>query len=270
MAATVKYEPFSTYYLHPLEGIDTIISPILLKGNNYEEWSRSIRNNFCAKNKLGFIDGTITMPKSDSDDFAQWGIVNSMLVAWIYNTLDVSIRSIVRLPDEAKVLWDDLKDRYSLGNGPRIVELKAQITNCRQNSRSVASYYGELRKLQDELLSYHKIPTSTCSTAADFVKLQESELLHQFCLGLDSRKFGSAVSTLLIQDPPPMLNVAYSRIIADERKQLVSETQVIDRSTVVGFAINTSTTPVQSSCTRDHDGPRTKCAHRSRLGHAQE
>lgn len=171
MATNPKYEPFSTYYLHPSADTGNIISPILLKGDNYEEWSRSIRNNLRAKNKLGFLDGTISMPAAESADFAQWGIVNSMLVAWIYNTLDVSIRSTVRLPDDAKTMWDDLKARFSIGNGPRILELKSLIADCRQRDRSVATYFGELRKLQDELSSYQKIPKCTCTAAAEFVKL---------------------------------------------------------------------------------------------------
>ena len=86
-----KYEPFTEFYLHPGEGTSAVISPILLKGDNYEEWSRSVRNNLRAKNKLGFIDGTIAIPTDKSPDYTQWGIVNSMLVAWIYNTLDVYV-----------------------------------------------------------------------------------------------------------------------------------------------------------------------------------
>ncbi|KAL2898139.1 Retrovirus-related Pol polyprotein from transposon RE2, partial [Bienertia sinuspersici] len=177
------------------------------KGDNYEQWSRSIRNDFRAKNKFSFVDGTISKPTTDSNDYVQWGIVNSMMVAWIYNTLDVSIRSTVHLLDEAKMLWDDLQARYSIGNGPRILELKSLIID----------------------------------SANKFTKIQESELLHQFYIGLDHKKFESALSTLLIQDPPPSVNIVYFCIIADERKQLVFEAQSVNRSTAVGFAIQTST-----------------------------
>ncbi|KAL2894019.1 Retrovirus-related Pol polyprotein from transposon RE1 [Bienertia sinuspersici] len=243
----------------------------MLKGDNYEEWSRSLRNNLRAKNKLGSIDSTISKPKADSADLAQWGIVNSMLVAWIYNTLDVSIGSTVRLPDDdAKTMWDDLKARFSIGNGLHILELKSLIADCRQRGRSVATYFGELRKLQDELSSYQKLPTCTCAAATEYVKLQESELLHQFYIELDPKKFGSAVSMLLMQDLPPSLNTAYSRIIADEHKQSVSEAQSVDRSTAIGFAVQDSTTPAPSFQPRDSDNPRPKCTHCGRLGHDRD
>ncbi|GAA0176921.1 hypothetical protein LIER_29633 [Lithospermum erythrorhizon] len=71
VASSPKYEPFSRYYLHPSEGTSTVISPILLKDNNYDEWVRSIRNNLRAKNKLCFIDGTLNEPDATSPDFEQ-------------------------------------------------------------------------------------------------------------------------------------------------------------------------------------------------------
>lgn len=103
-STTTRYEPFSTYYLHPSEGTGSVISPIFLRGDDYEEWARSLLNNLRAKNKFGFIDGTEKEPDAKSSDFNQWGIVNSMLVAWIYNTLDVSVRSTVFFPDCVKDL----------------------------------------------------------------------------------------------------------------------------------------------------------------------
>ncbi|XP_021762698.1 uncharacterized protein LOC110727446 [Chenopodium quinoa] len=124
-----KYESFTDYNLHPSEVSKLVICPMLLTIDNYEEWSRSIRNNLRSKSKLEFVDGSIVKPDSKHADYRQWGIVNSTVVAWIYNILDASIRSTVIIPDDAKTLWDDLRDRYSLGNGPRIFELKHDIAD---------------------------------------------------------------------------------------------------------------------------------------------
>ncbi|XP_056684916.1 uncharacterized protein [Spinacia oleracea] len=70
-----RYEAFSKYYLHPSEGTGTVISPILLRGNNYDQCVRSLRNNLKAKNKLGFIDGTIFEPEPTSEEYEQWGLL---------------------------------------------------------------------------------------------------------------------------------------------------------------------------------------------------
>ncbi|XP_021732651.1 uncharacterized protein LOC110699455 [Chenopodium quinoa] len=239
----------------------------MLKGDNYEEWSRSLRNNLRAKKKLGFIDGTIKVPDVKSPDFDQWGIVNSMLVAWIVNTLDVSVRSTVRFPDHVKSLWDNLRDRYSLGNGPRILELKAQIVDCKQRGRPVAVYFGELRKLQDELASYVKIPKCTCTAAPEYAKIVESELLHQFCIGLDPKKFGSVVSTLLMMDPIPSLNVAYAKVVSDERKQTVSDAHDNRLDGAVGFAASGT---AQDRTTWSSSGESRVCDHCGKKGHVKE
>lgn len=86
----------------------------MLKGNIYDEWVHSIQNNLRAENKLGFVDSSITQPTATSPDFDQWEIVNSMLVTWIYNTIDESIRKTVSLPDKVKTLWDDLRNKFPL------------------------------------------------------------------------------------------------------------------------------------------------------------
>lgn len=49
----------SPYYLHPSDNPGSVISTVQLKGNNYEEWARSMRNALRAKKKLGFIEGLV-------------------------------------------------------------------------------------------------------------------------------------------------------------------------------------------------------------------
>ncbi|KAL2937836.1 Major viral transcription factor ICP4-like protein [Bienertia sinuspersici] len=190
-----------------------------------------------------------------------------MLVAWIVNTLDVSIRSTVRFPDHVKSLWDDLRDRYSLGNGPCILELKSQIADCKQRGRSVAAYYGELRRLQDELASYCTLPACTCSAVNEYVKIQENQLLHQFCMGLDSKKFGSNVSTLLMMDPLPSINVAYAKIVSEERKQVVSEAHETPRPDAVGFTMAGQSSARSGRAT---SGEARVCAHCGRSSHEKD
>ncbi|KAG7543357.1 hypothetical protein ISN45_Aa07g032750 [Arabidopsis thaliana x Arabidopsis arenosa] len=63
----------------------------------------------------------------------RWEVVNSMLIAWIMNTIEPTLRTSISMVDEAQALWEDLKLQFSAGNGPRISELRADIANCRQN-----------------------------------------------------------------------------------------------------------------------------------------
>lgn len=51
-----------------------------------------------------------------------------------------------------KELRDDIKERFSVVNGLRIQQLKAEIAECKQQGMTMVAYYG--KKLWDELANY--------------------------------------------------------------------------------------------------------------------
>ncbi|KAK4431043.1 hypothetical protein Salat_0866300 [Sesamum alatum] len=85
----------SPFYLHPSDHPGMSMCPVILKGDNYQEWQKSMRNALRAKKKLGFLDGTISKPADDDKDIEDWWSLNSMLVAWIFQTIDPSLRSTI-------------------------------------------------------------------------------------------------------------------------------------------------------------------------------
>ena len=85
-------ETHSPYFLHPSEGPGMLISAVIFNGKNCDLWQRAIRNALRAKNKLGFIEGTLKRPEKEPDkDFSEadaWDLVNSMLCSWLLNVID--------------------------------------------------------------------------------------------------------------------------------------------------------------------------------------
>ena len=75
-----------------------------MKEDNYDEWARAIRTALRAKKKFGFIDGTVKKPKEDSPELEDWWTVNSMLVSWILNTVEPTVRSTLTHMEIAKNL----------------------------------------------------------------------------------------------------------------------------------------------------------------------
>lgn len=140
----------SPYYLHASDNPGALITSVLLTSENYSEWSTELRNSLQAKQKSGFIDGTI--PKPDTDpDLSRWLAANSMIVGWIRTSIDAKIRSTVTHVPDAHKLWESLRFRFSVKNGARIHQLQDEITNCKQDGQSVLEYYGRLTKLWEEL-----------------------------------------------------------------------------------------------------------------------
>ena len=108
----------SSYDLNSNDNSGNVITQVQLKGDNYEEWARAIRTSLRARRKWGFVDGTITKPAENSPDIEDWWTVQSMLVSWILNTIEPTLRSTVSYSENAKDLWEDLKERFSIADGP--------------------------------------------------------------------------------------------------------------------------------------------------------
>ena len=100
----------------------TIILVIdLLTSDNYETWSRVMRRALHTKNKLAFITGTISQPTDQEDPlFDLFEQCNELVVSWLQNSVSNSIRSSITFVDNARDIWLDLQDRFSLQNGPCI------------------------------------------------------------------------------------------------------------------------------------------------------
>uniref|UniRef100_A0A803MV59 Retrotransposon Copia-like N-terminal domain-containing protein n=1 Tax=Chenopodium quinoa TaxID=63459 RepID=A0A803MV59_CHEQI len=190
-----------------------VITLVQFRGENYDEWARAVRTSLKAKRKFGFIDGSVVRP-SDPAKLDDWSTVHSMLVSWLTNTLDPSVRATIGDYDDAQLLWFNLKNRYCVVNGTRICRLKNSLSSCRQEKKeAVASYFGRLSKFWDELHTYLTVQTCscglcTCNIVSQVERLREEDHVHHFLLGLDD-KFASIHGQLLAQEPLPGVNKAY-------------------------------------------------------------
>lgn len=128
-------------------------------------------------------------PSDTSTDLEDWWTVNAMLVSWIFNTIEPTLRSTITQVEEPKDLWEDIKQRFSIGNGPWVQQLRADLANCRQGRQSIVSFYGRLKTIWDELNNYDRIPvcrytSCKCGISAKLERKREEEKVHQFLIGL--------------------------------------------------------------------------------------
>lgn len=131
-----KLEPNYPYFLGFQDSPGNIITNIKLCEENYEEWSRSFRLALHARRKHSFVDCTITKSKTSSE-LEDWYTVHSMIVFWIMRTIEPATASTISYYEDAKLLWDDLKERFIIVNGPRIQQLKAAIFDWKQQKKSI-------------------------------------------------------------------------------------------------------------------------------------
>ncbi|XP_074298460.1 uncharacterized protein LOC141629342 [Silene latifolia] len=177
-----KIDPSSPYYLGPQDKPGDSITSIRLTLDNFDEWAHDVRLALKSRRKYVFVNGTINEPKAPctQDD---WETIHSMLVSWLSHTITAEVRSLLPKYENAKRLWDDLHDRFSVVDGPRIQQIKASLRDCRQtDNMTVAVYYGKLCQLWDELDKHEPIIDCKCCGSCTAGKLslerRESDRLH--------------------------------------------------------------------------------------------
>ncbi|KAI9197646.1 hypothetical protein LWI28_002053 [Acer negundo] len=192
------------YFTHHSDHPGLILISKSLNGDNYSTWKRAMTLALNSKNKLGFVNGSIKAPSEESnpEGYATWSRCNDMVHSWIVNTLSPEITDSVIYYSTAHEVWEDLRERFSQSNAPRIFEIQRDIAYLRQEQFSVSAYYTKLKGLWDELTSYND---ATHGTQHDQQKLM------QFLMGLND-SYSAIRGQILLMNPLPSVRQAYSSV----------------------------------------------------------
>ncbi|XP_061367913.1 uncharacterized protein LOC133310934 [Gastrolobium bilobum] len=193
-------DPASPFYLGGSSNPGVILTTVMLRGEaNYENWAKLMKNALKAKNKTSFIDGSIKKPdKEIQDEWCAWEMCNSMINGWIRNTIDAKLQPFIKCFDDVKDLWEDLKERYVVQNFPKQYQLRAALTNTRQQGSTIGEYYSKLRAIWDELeggkISKSCVCGDNCALAKEIEEGREYERVYQFLMGLDEEETHRAIA----------------------------------------------------------------------------
>ncbi|XP_074306218.1 uncharacterized protein LOC141641459 [Silene latifolia] len=270
---TQKLDPLSSYYLGSHDVPGEKVSNIVLHRDNYDSWQKSMTFSLKARRKFGFIDGTIKK-LTDAFELGNWVVVNCTLIQWIRNMINPTLLDNISYPDDASVLWSEIKAQYAVVDGTMIHSLKTHLNNCKQNKgMDVTTYYGKLKTLWDSI-GKHEPPFACrcgkceCGIGPAAIKRQDNERLHQFFMGLDHTLYGNIRSSQFQLDPLPARSRAYNLVLQEEHLRIETQPTVLE---VAIFATPHATTDWRairdkernekrglfcSSCeTRGHDAP---------------
>lgn len=100
-----------------------------LNGKNFREWAQSIKLVIDGKGKLGYVAGDTKMPASTEIDLLQrWRSKNSMVSAWLVNSMKPSIGNAYLFLPIAKDIWNAVRETYSDSeNSSQIFEIKTKL-----------------------------------------------------------------------------------------------------------------------------------------------
>ena len=108
----------SPYYLHPTDSTVCQLVSIKFNGECFGDWKRCMLISISSKNKLGFIDGSISEPTADDKFYSSWKRCNDLMISWILFNLDPTIAKSMLYLQTAKDIWDDLEERYGYVSAP--------------------------------------------------------------------------------------------------------------------------------------------------------
>jgi hypothetical protein len=196
-----------------------------------------------------------------------------MLLSWIINSVSKEIAASIIYIDTAEEMWNDLKDRFSQRNGPRIFQLQQAISALTQENLSVSCYFTNLKGLWHEINNYRPLPSCSCGTMKKLVDYRDEECIFQFLMGLNET-FSHIRGQILLIDPLPPINKVFSLIIQEERqRQIISSVGSLNHNTAAMLTTASqnqsqgskiSTQGYKSASTRKE---RPKCTHCGILGH---
>ncbi|KAF1867112.1 hypothetical protein Lal_00049540 [Lupinus albus] len=212
------------YYLHPRENPGMILVSPPLDATNYHSWSRATRRALKSKNKFKFVDDTIREPQETNPSFEAWEICNTMVISWITRSLTQSIVQSSVYIENTQILWHDLKERFSKGDYFRTSDLLQEVHSIKQGDRSISTFFTDLKTIWEDLETLRPIPgcicaiKCSCSLVKTIKTQRDNEYVMCFLKALNDQ-FHTVRSQILLMEPLPPINKAFSLVLQQERQE---------------------------------------------------
>lgn len=186
--------------------------------------------------KRGFIDGTIEELKQTDSLYEHWYRYNSLIVAWLLESLTPAIASNVIYMDSTKEIWVTLKNHFSQPDETRIRNLQFLLGSIMQGTRSVDAYFTKLNFVWQELKNFRALPQCDCGGCKNnyyqkYADQHNKDAVFRFLNGLNDY-FSALRSHIIMLKPFPSLDQDYSLVILEEsqRSMLMQSQSPIENS----------------------------------------
>ncbi|KAK9743216.1 hypothetical protein RND81_03G225200 [Saponaria officinalis] len=209
-------------HINPSDLTATKLVSHTFDGNGFGAWKRGMLIALSAKNKLGFVDGTITKPASTASTLKAWQRNNDMVFSWMLNALSDDIANSILYSASAKEAWDELEERFGQSNGAQLYGIHKKLADFTQGNDSISTYFTKIKVIWDEIDSMGLNPncscTCSCGASEKRVKFQKDQRIVQLLMGLND-SYSVIRGTILLQNPLPPLSTVYNNLVQEERQR---------------------------------------------------
>ncbi|XP_060974307.1 retrovirus-related Pol polyprotein from transposon RE2 [Cannabis sativa] len=271
-------DPSDPYYLHHGDNPgNVLVSQLLTRQDNYIAWCRAMELAISVKNKLGFLNGSISKPPiTDHILYNAWIRNNNIVISWIINSVSKKISSSILYDESAAAIWNDLRVRFQQKNRAHIYNLRKDLMNLRQENQTVSIYFTKLKTVWEQLSNFR--PNCSCNgcSCGGVKKLHEyhnMEYIMSFLMGI-SDLYAQVRGNILVMDPLPEINRVF-HLVTQEENQRKGQNNPSDPNSNMAFAFQGE----KNSGKGETQGPpknqqpkrgRPFCSHCSMHGHTIE
>ncbi|XP_073030872.1 uncharacterized protein [Primulina eburnea] len=217
-------DPSSPYFLHHSDNPGLILVSQPLTGDNFASWSRAMRIALSVKNKLGFVDGSISKPAASEDTLLNaWIRNNNIVISWLLNSVSKDISASILFAESAKEIWTDLQDRFQQSNGPRIFQLRRDLITLRQDQDPVSVYFTKIKAIWEELNHFRPMCNCgkcSCGGVKNLETYFQMDYTMIFLMGLND-SFHHIRSQVLLLDPLPPISRVFALMVQEERQRSI-------------------------------------------------
>lgn len=203
-----------------------------LNGKNYLKWSQLVRTVLKGKGKLSHLLGT--RPREEDPTFTIWDEEDSMIMAWLWNSMIPEISDTCMFLSTAKEIWDAIEQTYSKAkDAAQVYDVKVKTVAAKQGNKSVTEYANQLKSLWMELDHYRVVKTHCAADSAVLKEFIEQDRVYDFLVGLNP-EFDQVRIQILGKPEVPSLNEVVAIVRSEEsRRNLMLDSPSIENSAMI-------------------------------------
>ena len=127
-----------------------------------------------------------TGPKPGDPHFEAWNEEDSMIMAWLWNSMTLEISNTCMFLAKTKDIWDAIQQTHSKArDATQVYEVKVKTITTKQGSKTFTKYANQLKALWQELDHYRVIKTKCPEDAIVLKDFIEQDRVYDFLVGLN-------------------------------------------------------------------------------------
>lgn len=143
------------------------------------KWSQLIFQTLKGKGKISHLTGA--GQEEGDPKFTAWDKEYSLIIAWLWNSMNPEISDTIMFLSTAKEIWDAIEQTYSKNKlFAHVYDVKVKTLAGKYGNKFVTEYANHLKSFWMELDYYKVIKTNYVEDATVLKKTIEQDMVYDF------------------------------------------------------------------------------------------